>query len=86
MTDEIKKARGGARDGAGRKKNEGKDITKKVQFRLTQEQEIMVKEFVKLLKKQGVTLNTLDNINFELRNFYIEHLEDLFKERIEKFE
>lgn len=86
MTEEIKKARGGAREGAGRKKNEGKYITKKVQFRLTQEQEIIVREFVDLIKKQGVSLSTLDNINFELRNFYIEHLEDLFKERIEKFE
>lgn len=34
---------GGARPGAGRKKLEGAAVTKQVQFRLTAEQEVIVK-------------------------------------------
>lgn len=56
MTEEIKKTRGGAREGAGRKKNEGKNITKQVQFRLTEEQAGIVRQFVSMLKKGEITL------------------------------
>ena len=41
---------GGAREGAGRPKLTGADVTKQVQFRLTAEQTVIVKHFVKMLK------------------------------------
>ncbi len=47
---------GGARPGAGRKKLEGAAVTKQVQFRLTAEQEVIVKQFVKLLKTGEIKL------------------------------
>lgn len=50
MTEEKKEGRGGFRPGAGRKKLTGEAVTKQVQFRLTAEQEVIVKQFVKLLK------------------------------------
>ena len=46
---------GGARPGAGRKKLSGAAVTKQVQFRLTAEQEAIVKQFVKLLKAGEIT-------------------------------
>ncbi len=50
------KSSGGARPGAGRKKLEGAAVTKQVQFRLTAEQEAIVKQFVKLLKAGEIKL------------------------------
>ena len=47
---------GGARPGAGRKKLTGDAVTKQVQFRLTAEQEAVVKQFVKMLKSGEITL------------------------------
>ncbi len=47
---------GGARPGAGRKKLEGAAVTKQVQFRLTAEQEVIVKQFVKRLKAGEIKL------------------------------
>ena len=47
---------GGARPGAGRKKLTGDAVTKQVQFRLTAEQEAIVKQFVKMLKSGEITL------------------------------
>lgn len=41
---------GGAREGAGRPKLTGDAVTKQVQFRLTAEQTVIVKHFVKMLK------------------------------------
>lgn len=48
---------GGARPGAGRKKLEGDAVTKSVQFRLTEEQAAIVKQFVKMLKAGEITLD-----------------------------
>lgn len=71
MTEEIKTkgtwggARpntGGARPGAGRKKLTGEAVTKQVQFRLTAEQEAIVKRFVKLLKAGKLTAEELEKI------------------------
>lgn len=50
---------GGARLGAGRKKLEGDAVTKSVQFRLTEEQAVIVKQFVKLLKAGEITLDDI---------------------------
>lgn len=51
MTEEkVKGTWGGAREGGGRPKLTGADVTKQVQFRLTAEQTIIVKHFVKMLK------------------------------------
>lgn len=50
---------GRARVGAGRKKLEGDAVTKQVQFRLTEEQAAIVKQFVKLLKAGEITLEDL---------------------------
>lgn len=47
---------GGARPGAGRKKLTGDAVTKQVQFRLTAEQEAIVKQFVKMLKSGEITI------------------------------
>lgn len=41
---------GGARPGAGRKKINGDIPTKRVQFRLTAEQEVLVREYVKRIR------------------------------------
>ena len=41
---------GGAREGGGRPKLAGDAVTKQVQFRLTAEQTVIVKHFVKMLK------------------------------------
>ena len=48
---------GGARPGAGRKKLAGDAVTKQVQFRLTEEQATIVKQFVKMLKAGEITLD-----------------------------
>lgn len=45
---------GGAREGAGRPKLTGDAVTKQVQFRLTAEQTVIVKHFVKMLKTGGI--------------------------------
>lgn len=64
MTEEIKTKGtwGGARPGAGRKKLTGEAVTKQVQFRLTAEQEVIVKQFVKLLKAGKITPEELEKI------------------------
>lgn len=48
---------GGARAGGGRKKLTGDAVTKQVQFRLTEEQAAIVKQFVKMLKVGEITLD-----------------------------
>lgn len=48
---------GGARPGAGRKRQNGDTPTKQVQFRLTAEQEAVVKQFVKMLKAGETSLD-----------------------------
>lgn len=50
---------GGARPGAGRPKLNGDAVTKQVQFRLTEEQAAIVKQFVKMLKAGEITLEDL---------------------------
>lgn len=50
---------GGARPGAGRKKLVGAAVTKQVQFRLTAEQEVIVKQFVKMLKAGEINADIL---------------------------
>lgn len=62
MTEEKKDGRGGYRPGAGRKKLTGEAVTKQVQFRLTAEQEVIVKQFVKLLKAGKLTPEELEKI------------------------
>lgn len=52
----VKGTWGGARPGGGRKKLTGDAVTKQVQFRLTAEQEAIVKQFVKMLKSGEITL------------------------------
>lgn len=52
----VKGTWGGARLGGGRKKLTGDAVTKQVQFRLTAEQEAIVKQFVKMLKSGEITL------------------------------
>ena len=47
---------GGARAGGGRKKLTGDAVTKQVQFRLTEEQAAIVKQFVKMLKAGEIAL------------------------------
>lgn len=61
MTDEVKTKGtwGGARTGGGRKKLTGDAVTKQVQFRLTEEQAAIVKQFVKMLKAGEITLEDL---------------------------
>ena len=46
----VKGTWGGVWEGAGRRKLTGADVTKQVQFRLTAEQTVIVKHFVKMLK------------------------------------
>lgn len=62
MTEEKKEGRGGFRPGAGRKKLTGEAVTKQVQFRLTAEQEVIVKQFVKLLKAGEIAQEDLKKL------------------------
>lgn len=54
----VKGTWGGVREGAGRPKLTGADVTKQVQFRLTAEQTIIVKHFVKMLKTGEIDAET----------------------------
>lgn len=63
MTEEKKDGRGGYRPGAGRKKLTGEAVTKQVQFRLTTEHELIVKQFVKMLKAGEITQEDLKTLN-----------------------
>ena len=63
VTEEKKDGRGGYRSGAGRKKLMGKAVTKQVQFRLTTEHELIVKQFVKMLKTDEITQEDLKKLN-----------------------
>ena len=54
----VKGTWGGVWEGAGRTKLTGADITKQVQFRLTAEQTIIVKQFVKMLKTGEIDAET----------------------------
>ena len=58
---------GGAREGAGRPKLEGKAVTKQVQFRLTEEQTLIVKDFVKRLKAGEIDIEAYQ-VRHKLKN------------------
>ena len=64
MTEEVKAKGtwGGARAGGGRKKLTGDAVTKQVQFRLTEEQAAIVKQFVKMLKAGEITLDDFKRV------------------------
>ena len=52
----TKSTRGGARPGAGRKPINGDVPTKRVMFRLTAEQEELVREFLRRLREGEITV------------------------------
>lgn len=53
---------GGYRPGAGRKKLTGDAVTKQVQFRLTAEQEVITKAFVRKLKLGMISQEIIEKI------------------------
>lgn len=55
----VKSTWGGARPGAGRKRQNGDTPTKQVQFRLTAEQEAAVRQFLKMFKAGEISLEDL---------------------------
>lgn len=55
----VKGTRGGARPGAGRKPINGDIPTKRVMFRLTAEQEALVREFIRGLREGEITAEDL---------------------------
>ena len=62
METKTKGTWGGARAGGGRKKLTGDAVTKQVQFRLTEEQAAIVKQFVKMLKAGEITFDDFKRV------------------------
>lgn len=60
--EKVKGTWGGARPGAGRKRQNGDTPTKQVQFRLTAEQEIIAKAFMRKLKAGMISKEFIDEI------------------------